>query len=229
MYTHQHTRLMKFIDRIFVCKGKIAVDICPNLWENFSPTNNPKVRHCGVCSQNVHFCDTEKEIMRHANQGHCVAFADVDESALPKLRTKARFLGKPSKETYEKEYELDKADAKANGMTLVEYDDYQSGMKWELLQEKEPVVWEEHQIEMRNAFSTESEFQAFLQRREERKLIIEKQDRKALMHSVLSEAHIARRRCANCHAPVPQWFRNICKICGCTNTIERDSIIYLIK
>lgn len=46
---------------------------CPKLWENLKPTDDPAVRFCKGCRQNVHYCDTITVARQHAHQGRCVA------------------------------------------------------------------------------------------------------------------------------------------------------------
>jgi hypothetical protein len=46
---------------------------CDRSWDELTPTDATKVRHCGVCSKDVHLCETIGEIFREANDGKCVA------------------------------------------------------------------------------------------------------------------------------------------------------------
>lgn len=46
---------------------------CPRDWAGMTPTDDEKVRHCGACRKNVHFCETIAEAQYHAWAGECVA------------------------------------------------------------------------------------------------------------------------------------------------------------
>lgn len=48
---------------------------CPVRWETLNQTDNPKVRFCGKCREEVHLCHSESELSQHAEMGHCAAFA----------------------------------------------------------------------------------------------------------------------------------------------------------
>ncbi len=63
---------------------------CPRTWEGLRPTANPDVRHCAHCNEDVHFCRTDEETLRHARAGHCIAREEPHPDALPDL-----VLGRP--------------------------------------------------------------------------------------------------------------------------------------
>ena len=46
---------------------------CPKEWADLKPTDQPAVRACDSCRQNVFFCESIREARTHAVQGHCVA------------------------------------------------------------------------------------------------------------------------------------------------------------
>jgi uncharacterized protein (TIGR02996 family) len=46
---------------------------CPKRWEGLRPTDDPAVRHCDACRQEVHFCATAAEAEERAVRGECVA------------------------------------------------------------------------------------------------------------------------------------------------------------
>jgi hypothetical protein len=46
---------------------------CPRTWQGLQPTAEPDVRHCAQCNQDVYFCRTDEETLRHARAGHCIA------------------------------------------------------------------------------------------------------------------------------------------------------------
>jgi uncharacterized protein (TIGR02996 family) len=56
-------------------------DPCPLRWEKLTPTDDPLVRHCENCLQQVYFCSSVKIARKHAKLGHCVA---VDSSLVRK-------------------------------------------------------------------------------------------------------------------------------------------------
>jgi uncharacterized protein (TIGR02996 family) len=47
--------------------------LCDRRWEGLRPTDDPAVRFCDGCRQNVHYCDTITEARRHAWEHHCIA------------------------------------------------------------------------------------------------------------------------------------------------------------
>jgi uncharacterized protein (TIGR02996 family) len=46
---------------------------CPKQWSELALTDNPRVRNCGVCRQQVRFCDEVQEARALAMKGQCVA------------------------------------------------------------------------------------------------------------------------------------------------------------
>lgn len=46
---------------------------CPRLWESFAPTDDPAVRHCDTCREQVFRCETLALAGEHARAGHCIA------------------------------------------------------------------------------------------------------------------------------------------------------------
>ena len=50
---------------------------CPKLWARLTPTDDPKVRFCDYCLEQVHLVETEQQLARHAALGHCVAILNL--------------------------------------------------------------------------------------------------------------------------------------------------------
>lgn len=46
---------------------------CPKKWEALTETHNVKIRHCGTCDRNVHYCKTPSELMAAIRKNQCVA------------------------------------------------------------------------------------------------------------------------------------------------------------
>lgn len=46
---------------------------CPKRWELVQFTANPRVRFCETCQNQVYYCDSAAQALRHARQGHCLA------------------------------------------------------------------------------------------------------------------------------------------------------------
>jgi uncharacterized protein (TIGR02996 family) len=46
---------------------------CPRRWDALVPTQDPKVRHCPECREDVHYCRNSEEAHRLADVGCCVA------------------------------------------------------------------------------------------------------------------------------------------------------------
>ncbi len=64
--------------------------VCPQLWEELTPTDESSVRHCGQCDQRVYFCTTDAETIAHAGAGHCIAREMPDSSEM-----RAVYVGQP--------------------------------------------------------------------------------------------------------------------------------------
>jgi hypothetical protein len=64
---------------------------CPKLWEQLLPTDDPSVRHCGLCNRSVHYCTTDEETIAHAIVGDCIAREYPDESEQRRV-----FVGQPA-------------------------------------------------------------------------------------------------------------------------------------
>lgn len=60
-------------------------------WEKLGRTDDTAIRHCEICSRNVHYCASDKEAIEQAKLGHCVAIEMVDESEKPVL-----MIGRPT-------------------------------------------------------------------------------------------------------------------------------------
>ena len=73
------------------CPLPIFRRVCPQQWEALTPTDQPSVRHCGQCNENVYLCSTDDETLSHARAGHCVARLIPDDSELPVV-----YLGMPT-------------------------------------------------------------------------------------------------------------------------------------
>ena len=74
---------------------------CPKRWHTLQLTDDPAVRHCDACDQNVHYCDDIAEARKHAAQGRCVAL-DTREARLPnglQFRNHGRVLGRVAPQT----------------------------------------------------------------------------------------------------------------------------------
>lgn len=63
---------------------------CPKHWGNLTPTDNPKIRLCAVCSKSVYFCFTSDDLWDAQQAGQCVAFLAVHREV------KRVLLGMPS-------------------------------------------------------------------------------------------------------------------------------------
>jgi hypothetical protein len=60
------------MDDIRNCDVKFR-KVCPRTWDNLDPTPEATVRFCQSCQQNVYFCASDAEAIRHALQGACIA------------------------------------------------------------------------------------------------------------------------------------------------------------
>lgn len=60
--------------RIENCDATFAFK-CPKTWEQLAGTDDPNVRHCPTCDEEVHYCHTLDQARGHALSGHCVAVA----------------------------------------------------------------------------------------------------------------------------------------------------------
>jgi hypothetical protein len=64
--------------------------ICPQRWDELTPTAEPGVRECGQCDRRVYLCTTDSETIAHARAGDCIAREMPDSSEAQRL-----YLGKP--------------------------------------------------------------------------------------------------------------------------------------
>ncbi|MDY3558063.1 TIGR02996 domain-containing protein [Gemmata sp. JC673] len=48
---------------------------CPKKWEQLQGTDDPNVRHCGSCGEDVYYSQSLTEARTHAQMGRCVAVA----------------------------------------------------------------------------------------------------------------------------------------------------------
>lgn len=46
---------------------------CPRECEQLKPTGNDNVRSCNACGDDVFWCSSDEETLRHARAGHCIA------------------------------------------------------------------------------------------------------------------------------------------------------------
>ena len=46
---------------------------CPKRWFSLTPRADPRIRHCGVCDKDVHFCSNDEEVQAAREQGICAA------------------------------------------------------------------------------------------------------------------------------------------------------------
>ncbi len=56
------------------CENVVWEFKCSKNWEDLTPTENPKVRACDACQENVYFCASADELNHNARKGFCVAF-----------------------------------------------------------------------------------------------------------------------------------------------------------
>ena len=63
---------MKTENRVRNCGDQFKF-ICPKKWDQLQATGEEGVRHCGACNQDVFYCRTDEETIRHAKAGHCIA------------------------------------------------------------------------------------------------------------------------------------------------------------
>jgi uncharacterized protein (TIGR02996 family) len=54
-------------------QGFVFSVVCDQRWDELTATDDPTVRRCTACDQNVHYCDTIEEARTHARRGECVA------------------------------------------------------------------------------------------------------------------------------------------------------------
>jgi hypothetical protein len=82
---------VQVINLIRNCKFKFRM-VCPQRWEQLTPTPAEGVKFCGTCHQDVFFCETDAEALGHARAGHCIAKPMPDLSG---LSATSLVLGRP--------------------------------------------------------------------------------------------------------------------------------------
>lgn len=50
---------------------------CPKYWGRLTPTDDPKVRFCDYCFEQVRLVETEEQLAEHSALGHCVAILNL--------------------------------------------------------------------------------------------------------------------------------------------------------
>ncbi len=46
---------------------------CQNSWDSLELTGRESIRYCSQCHEKVYYCETDAEMIQHAEAGHCVA------------------------------------------------------------------------------------------------------------------------------------------------------------
>ncbi len=61
---------------------------CPQRWDTLQSTDDPAVRHCSGCRQNVYYCESVEEAHRRADVNECVAIdSRLVKLSFPRERT----------------------------------------------------------------------------------------------------------------------------------------------
>jgi uncharacterized protein (TIGR02996 family) len=84
--------------------------LCDRRWEGLRSTDDPAVRHCDGCGEDVYYCDSITVARGHARQGHCVA---IDLGVIRRdndLAPPVVVAGMPSPESVLRREELRKPD-----------------------------------------------------------------------------------------------------------------------
>lgn len=66
--------------------------LCPQTWNNLSPTDNADVRHCSVCKEKVYLCSTPENLVNLGRSGKCVAILPSHARSITH-----GYLGRPSR------------------------------------------------------------------------------------------------------------------------------------
>ena len=65
-------KVIVMADDIRNCKPVFRFQ-CPKSWDSLELTNRESIRHCSQCDEKVYYCETDAEMIQHAEAGHCVA------------------------------------------------------------------------------------------------------------------------------------------------------------
>jgi len=60
---------------------------CPKRWSALANTKDKNIRHCHICSRDVHYCHTWEEVHRHASLGNCIAVPPREHEIEPLMGT----------------------------------------------------------------------------------------------------------------------------------------------
>lgn len=66
--------------------------MCPEIWDDLGPTEEPSVRFCGSCRERVYFCATDEETRAHARAGHCIAREEPHPSEIVEPPSERRIV-----------------------------------------------------------------------------------------------------------------------------------------
>ncbi len=58
---------------------------CSKTWDSLRDTGTGDVRYCDSCRRNVHFCETEGQLVDAVKRKDCVAFKTADPAAPDEL------------------------------------------------------------------------------------------------------------------------------------------------
>jgi hypothetical protein len=83
--------LSRLGSQVWNCEHAFS-NLCPKRWSDLTPTDNPGIRFCAACSEDVTYCTTPEEFVRLGNAGQCVAVPDQHTpDSLERM-----LMGKPS-------------------------------------------------------------------------------------------------------------------------------------
>ncbi|MFO0977590.1 MAG: hypothetical protein U0996_14410 [Planctomycetaceae bacterium] len=77
--------------QIWNCEHAFST-LCPKQWSELALTEQPGIRHCSVCNQDVTYCETPEEFVSLGNAGKCIAVPDQHHP----LILSRMLLGRPS-------------------------------------------------------------------------------------------------------------------------------------
>lgn len=53
---------------------------CEKKWQNLERTDNPEIRYCGTCGEDIHYVHTNKELRKAIEANQCVALVVAEEN-----------------------------------------------------------------------------------------------------------------------------------------------------
>jgi hypothetical protein len=90
-------RMQLHVVELWNCRNAFEF-VCPRYFSSLQPTDDPEIRFCEVCQEQVYQCRTPLDFVTHGELGHCVAIPSTFD---PMGAFCTEMLGRPSRAAIE--------------------------------------------------------------------------------------------------------------------------------